>query len=143
VEIHARAANRVDWLMMSTVGATMQDSNWVQVVERVVEISGGRAPEGVESESQVLAEKEAARAEKQIEKLVTGSRRAQNSLKVEAGPRAAVRQRPPAPKDEGDADGEAGGAADALGRAARTATAAASQLLSAVGKAVRKDGDEE
>jgi len=139
VEIHARAANRVDWLMMSTVGATMQDANWVQVVERVVSISGGRAPEGVRSESQVLDEEEAARAEKQIEKLVTGSRRAQNSLKVEANPRAGVRQRPPAPKDEEDS-GDAGTAtaADALGRAARTATAAASQLISAVGKAVKK-----
>jgi|GEM_PF-187933 len=142
VEIHARAANRIDWLMMSTVGASMQDANWVQVVERVVSISGGSAPEGVQSESQVLDEEEAARAEKQIEKLVAGSRRAQNSLKVAANPRAGVRQRPPAPKDEGgDEAGDSGGAADALGRAARTATAAASQLISAVGKAVRKDDE--
>jgi hypothetical protein len=141
VELHARAANRIDWLMMNTLGASMQDTNWVQVVERVVGVSGGQAPEGVQSESAVLEEEEAKQAEKRIEKLVTGSRRAQNNLKVEEGPRAAVRQRPPAPNEQDD-DEDDGGAAGTLGRAARTATAAAAQLLSAVGTAVRKDKDE-
>jgi NADH dehydrogenase len=46
VEIHARAANAFDWLAMSTVGAPMQDANWVQVVERVVGLSEGNIFQG-------------------------------------------------------------------------------------------------
>ncbi len=137
VEIHARAANAIDWLAMSTVGAPMQDANWVQVVERVVGASGGQAPAGVQSESEVLDEQEAAQAEKRIQKLVTGNRRAENTLKVKAGPRAAVRQRPPAPNREEDE----GGAVETLGDAARSATATAARLISSVGKAVKRDDE--
>lgn len=88
VEIHARAANALDYLSMSTVGSILQDSNWIEVVERVVEESGGRAREGVEHDETTLEGKEAERVERRVEALVVGRRRAKNIDAANQAPRA-------------------------------------------------------
>ncbi len=76
VEVHARAANAIDYISMSTIGSVLQDQNWQQVVERMVELSGGSAPEGVQTESRTLNEEEAEAVEKRIESLVVKRKRA-------------------------------------------------------------------
>lgn len=76
VEVHARAANAFDYISMSAIGSVLQDQNWQQVVERMVELSGGSAPEGVQSESRTLNEEEAEAIEKRIESLVVRRKRA-------------------------------------------------------------------
>jgi uncharacterized protein YbjT (DUF2867 family) len=82
VEINARAANRVDLVMMKTLGDTLQKSNWREVVERVVELSGGTSPEGVKSETLELDDDEARRTEGELAELVDSRKRAENgSLK--------------------------------------------------------------
>ncbi|MBD0369561.1 MAG: complex I NDUFA9 subunit family protein [Pyrinomonadaceae bacterium] len=70
IEIHTRHASLFDRLTMSLGGSLAQDMNWQEVVERVVELSGGTAPGGVKSESVTLDEERAARAEAMIEGLV-------------------------------------------------------------------------
>ncbi|HYN86174.1 MAG TPA: NAD-dependent epimerase/dehydratase family protein [Pyrinomonadaceae bacterium] len=84
VETLARAANAFDYVGMSTVGSVMQDANWVEVVERMVEESGGSAPKGVEQDDATLDEEEAAGVERRIERLVVGLRRAENVRKEAA-----------------------------------------------------------
>ncbi|HVK38318.1 MAG TPA: hypothetical protein VNA88_07305, partial [Candidatus Kapabacteria bacterium] len=46
------------WLVMNTVGAVMQDANWVAVVEAMVERSGGAAVDGVQQEKTTLDDSE-------------------------------------------------------------------------------------
>lgn len=47
VHTASQPANILDWIAMRTVGDTLQQENWRSVVRRVVEMSGGDAPEGV------------------------------------------------------------------------------------------------
>jgi NADH dehydrogenase len=54
VSILARAANLGDWLTMHTIGEPMQHFSWHLAMQRVVELSGGTAPQGIESDSKVL-----------------------------------------------------------------------------------------
>lgn len=75
VEVHARAANIIDWIALKTVGSGMQNQNWKQVVERVVELSGGQAPEGVQSTSVKLSEEDAEQVESWVRKMVRGRKR--------------------------------------------------------------------
>ena len=48
VEVYDRPANMIDFLAMRTVGDRLQDHTWSHVVEKVVQVSGGTAPQGVE-----------------------------------------------------------------------------------------------
>lgn len=54
IEIVAQPANAFDWIAMRTVGGAMQRRNWRAVVRRVVELSGGRAPAGVQRQAEML-----------------------------------------------------------------------------------------
>jgi uncharacterized protein YbjT (DUF2867 family) len=71
VEIHARAANIVDWLGMRTVGRFAQAMNWRGVVLRVVDLSGGEAPNGVQHSSEILEQAEAENVSRDIAATVT------------------------------------------------------------------------
>jgi NADH dehydrogenase len=59
VNIAAQPANLFDWIAMRTLGGAMQSSNWRAVVRRMVELSGGTAPGGVQKESGTLDDREA------------------------------------------------------------------------------------
>lgn len=76
VTVYARAANAFDWLIMNTVGAVMQDANWVAVVERMVELSGGRAVDGVKVEKATL--EDSSSVEGWIRDLIVGMKREGN-----------------------------------------------------------------
>jgi hypothetical protein len=73
--VHARAANIFDWLALRTVGSPMQNQNWKQVVERVVQLSGGQSVDGVQTTSEKLTEEEAAQVESWVRKLVRSRKR--------------------------------------------------------------------
>ncbi|MDT5272627.1 MAG: hypothetical protein QOH49_4813 [Acidobacteriota bacterium] len=77
IEIHARAATGLDLLAMSTVGDTLQQSNWEEVVTRVVNLSGGTAPAGVQSETETLDDEEARRIEQRLTDLINRRKRAE------------------------------------------------------------------
>jgi NADH dehydrogenase len=77
VEIHARAATGLDLLAMSTVGDSLQKENWEEVVTRVVSLSGGTAPAGVQSETETLDDEEARRIESRLSDLINKRKRAE------------------------------------------------------------------
>jgi NADH dehydrogenase len=49
VEVFARGADIVDAVLLAAMADFLQDVNWQSVVERVVQLSGGRAPAGVQT----------------------------------------------------------------------------------------------
>jgi uncharacterized protein YbjT (DUF2867 family) len=76
VTVYARAANAFDWIVMNTVGAVMQDANWVAVVERMVELSRGAAVEGIQTEKTTVEESE--KIEEWIRDLIVATKREEN-----------------------------------------------------------------
>jgi hypothetical protein len=77
IDIHARAATGLDLLAMSTVGDALQQSNWEEVVSRVVQLSGGTARHGVQSETETLDDEEARRVEQRLSDLINRRKRAE------------------------------------------------------------------
>ena len=69
VDVFARAANFFDLLGIRTVGGPAQSANWKEVVQRMIDASGGTS-EGVKHESRTLDEAEAARVNKRVKSLV-------------------------------------------------------------------------
>jgi uncharacterized protein YbjT (DUF2867 family) len=77
VLVHARAARAVDWVGMNTIGLPLQDMNWMEVVRRVAERSGGTFGE-VGHESTTLHGDDAEGVEQVIEDRVTSAARKQS-----------------------------------------------------------------
>jgi uncharacterized protein YbjT (DUF2867 family) len=82
VETLTRAANAFDLLAMNTIGGRMQDSNWEQVVERVVALSEGEAIGGVSSEQVTLDDESAGEIERWVEGLVARRKRKATAQKT-------------------------------------------------------------
>ena len=70
VGVHARGADVADAVLMAALGELLQDLNWRRVVENVVKLSGGRAPEGVQTLVTELDDEEATRIEEWAAQLV-------------------------------------------------------------------------
>jgi hypothetical protein len=107
VGVHARIAT-VGALLMSPLDGLLQDGNWTAVAERLVEVSGGRAPAGVQSLATTLDEEEARKIEEWAESLavrrlrgrvppgppIDGRRRAVRKPPATAAPRKPARRKP-------------------------------------------------
>ena len=83
VEVYDRAANALDLIAMRTLGDRLQSRTWTHVVERVVERSAGRAPEGVQQRSDSLNDAEATAVEKWLEEVMLRRKRAENAEKID------------------------------------------------------------
>lgn len=99
VGVFARGADVVDAALMAVIGELLQDVNWMAVVERVVKLSGGRAPEGPQMLVTTLDDEEAGKIEKWAEELMVRRLRG----RVPPGPpvdgrRRAVRTPPTRPR---------------------------------------------
>jgi uncharacterized protein YbjT (DUF2867 family) len=79
VEVYDRAANLLDLLAMRTLGDRLQNRTWSEVVNRMIERSGGRAPDGVQRQSATLGEREAKAVEERLEELVMKRKREENA----------------------------------------------------------------
>lgn len=88
VQVYDRAASVVDWVMMSTIGNLLQDSNWVEVVENMVDASGGRLAGEVHVERDTLDEEQTQRIEAWLEELVMALKREETESRT--SPRAAA-----------------------------------------------------
>lgn len=75
VRAYTRAADQLDRLAVRTVGKVAQSQTWSTVVEEVVRRSGGNAPEGVQSEDEVVSAEEARGVDEWVEALVMKRRR--------------------------------------------------------------------
>ena len=80
VLVNERASGIVDAVAMETVGGLLQDSNWVELVERMVAVSEGSTADGVRKESRTLEGDEAETAEKRIEDLLASLHRKQQAV---------------------------------------------------------------
>lgn len=75
VVVYDRPASTIDFLLMHTIGGWMQDGMWEELVTRVVNLSGGEAPGGVEVQKETLDDDEAGGIERWAEELVMRHRR--------------------------------------------------------------------
>jgi NADH dehydrogenase len=82
VEVYDRPANVLDFIAMRTLGDRLQNHTWSQVVEHMVERSGGSAPAGVERQSESLDEAEAERIEQWVEELAMRRKRTENAARI-------------------------------------------------------------
>ena len=82
VQVYERAANLLDLITMRTVGDLMQNATWEEMVRRVIGVSGGTAPEGVQSESESLDAEQAKRIEEWLDDLVKARKREQENAVV-------------------------------------------------------------
>jgi NADH dehydrogenase len=82
VEVFDRAANMIDLIAMRTLGDRLQVQTWTEVVENMVKLSGGRAPDGVQHESRSLDDDEAERVEKWLDDLALRRKREENSERI-------------------------------------------------------------
>jgi hypothetical protein len=67
--VHARQADVADAVLMAALGDLLQDVHWRTVVDNVVKLSGGRAPEGVQMTVDDVFGEEAARIDAWAEQL--------------------------------------------------------------------------
>jgi uncharacterized protein YbjT (DUF2867 family) len=70
VGVRARGAGMADAVLMAALGELLLDVNWMRVVERVVELSGGRASAGAQTLVTTLDGEEARKVEEWAEELV-------------------------------------------------------------------------
>jgi hypothetical protein len=70
VEVFARGADTVDAILMAVMADFLQDVNWQAVVTRVVQLSGGRAPAGVQTLVTTVDDEEARKIEEWAAALV-------------------------------------------------------------------------
>jgi len=75
VEVYDRPANLIDFIAMRALGDRLQEHTWSHVVEKMLEISGGKAREGVQSETASLDEQEAAAIDTWVKELVVRRKR--------------------------------------------------------------------
>lgn len=83
VEVYDRPANVIDFIAMRAIGDRLQDHTWSHVVEKMIEVSGGSASEGVENETESLDDDEAAAIERWCEEIAMRRKRAENAEKIE------------------------------------------------------------
>jgi uncharacterized protein YbjT (DUF2867 family) len=75
VRSFTRPSDVIDLIGMRTFGALAQKATWRSVVQQVVEMSGGDAPEGVEDRTETLEGADAEEVERWVEELVMRNRR--------------------------------------------------------------------
>jgi len=82
VEVYDRPANVIDFIAMRAVGDRLQDHTWSHVVDKMVQVSGGTTPAGVENESVALDGEEAEAIERWCEEIAMTAKRAENAEKI-------------------------------------------------------------
>ncbi len=85
IEVFDRAATMIDLVAMRALGDRLQEHTWVQVVEQMVERSGGTAPDGVQQDSASLDDDASAEVQAWLEELVLRRKRAENAERISAG----------------------------------------------------------
>ena len=74
-QVYDRPASLPDWFVMKTVGDPLQKRTWESLVERMVNESGGSAPQGVQHTEDALDESQGDRIEDWIRDLVMERKR--------------------------------------------------------------------
>jgi NADH dehydrogenase len=77
IETYTRSSNLFDWLAMKTVGNSLQDQNWVDVLRNVLTISGGYAPDGVQHATEALDDERAEAVEREVKEMIQSRKRSE------------------------------------------------------------------
>jgi hypothetical protein len=77
VVVEAAAATLLDTVLAGAGGGALEDLDWPAAIERIVALSGGRSPAGVQRAAELLDETEAARVRERAERLRVARQRAQ------------------------------------------------------------------
>lgn len=85
VEVYDRPANMLDLIAMRALGDRLQNHTWEQVVEGMIERSGGTAHAGVQRESKSLDDAEAKEIERWLAAVAMRRTREENADKISAG----------------------------------------------------------
>jgi NADH dehydrogenase len=85
VEVYDRPANVLDLVAMRTLGDRLQRRTWEEVVEGMIERSGGTAPAGVQQSSESLTEAEAREIEQWLAEVALRRKRAEHADRISAG----------------------------------------------------------
>ncbi|HEX9983044.1 MAG TPA: NAD(P)H-binding protein [Thermoanaerobaculia bacterium] len=85
VDVHARASNVIDWIGMHTIGKPAQNANWRNVVQRMIDASGGTS-DGVHEETRKLDDDEATRWEEKIKGMIQARQRSESSAPAKDAP---------------------------------------------------------
>jgi len=85
VQVYDRPANAADWMVMRSIGQPMQLATWRTLVERVVNESGGRAPDGVQTDVESLDALQAERVEAWLRDLVLARKRDETAAQTGRG----------------------------------------------------------
>ena len=75
VQVYDRPASITDWIAMKTVGESMQARTWESLIERMIQLSGGSAPAGIQQYDEDLDEQQAERIEDWLGDLVMERKR--------------------------------------------------------------------
>ncbi|ACB77792.1 NAD-dependent epimerase/dehydratase family protein [Opitutus terrae] len=86
IELVAQSANVADWLAMRTFGRAMQSSNWRAVVRRVIALSGGEAPQGVQKQHETLSEEDVTALTGRVRELVARREREETEQEIGSAP---------------------------------------------------------
>jgi hypothetical protein len=78
IDAYSRAASRIDFAALRTMGEGAQSANWRIVVQNVIDASGGSS-DGVHVESRKLTHEQAARIEKDVRAMVRQRQRDESS----------------------------------------------------------------
>jgi NADH dehydrogenase len=79
VQVYDRPASLADWFAMKTVGGAAQARTWEGVVQRMIDDSGGTAPNGIQHSEDSLDEDQTERIEEWIRELVAERKRGESS----------------------------------------------------------------
>ncbi|NUS46390.1 MAG: DUF1990 family protein [Gemmatimonadaceae bacterium] len=85
IEVYDRPATMLDLIAMRTLGDRLQNHTWEQVVQAMIERSGGRAPGGVQQSEESLDEAGAATIERWLADLAVRRKREENAERISAG----------------------------------------------------------
>jgi NADH dehydrogenase len=75
IRVYARAGGLLDHIALSTIGTAFQNEAWHTTLERIIELSGGEAPEGIHHESSKLDDGEDEIVQEWMESVVQERRR--------------------------------------------------------------------
>jgi len=85
VEVFDRPANLLDLIAMRTLGDRLQSHTWEEVVQGMIERSGGSAPAGVQHRSESLSDDEAREIERWLEEVALRRKREENAERINVG----------------------------------------------------------
>jgi hypothetical protein len=81
--LYDRPANLADWLLMRSVGESVQASSWETMLQKLLAESGGSAASPVQHEEEALDADKTERVESWLRDLIVARKRDQNSAAMQ------------------------------------------------------------